>query len=62
MTIKIDYTFASDLSIATERKKFIRTDPTYTDLISSRNIDIIKDVTFKNKLIEYYQSLELVKK
>ena len=60
--IKLDATFNQNLTVATERKTFVRTDPTYTDLISSGNIDIIKDVAFKNKLIEYYQNLERVEK
>jgi len=60
--IKLDAAFTRHLSIATERKTFVRTDPTYTDLISSGNIDIIKDISFKNKLIEYYQNLERIEK
>ena len=60
--IKLDTAFNQNLTIATERKTFVRTDPTYTDLISSGNIDIIKDVNFKNKLIVYYQNLERVEK
>ncbi len=60
--IKLDSAFTRHLSIATERKTFVRTDPTYTDLISSGNIDIIKDISFKNKLIEYYQNLERIEK
>ena len=60
--IILDSTFNQNLTITTERKTFVRTDPTYTDLISSGNIDIIKNTTFKNKLIEYYQNLERVEK
>ncbi|PHR71352.1 MAG: hypothetical protein COA67_06510 [Lutibacter sp.] len=60
--VKLDSTISRDLSIATERKTFVRTDPTYTDLISSGNIDIIKNTEFKNKLIEYYQNVELIEK
>lgn len=60
--IKLDSTTTRNLSIATARKTFVRIDPTYTDLISSGNIDIIKDITFKNKLIEYYQNVERVEK
>ena len=60
--IILDSTFNQSLTLATERRTFVRTDPTYTDLISSGNIDIIKDITFKNKLIEYYQNLERVEK
>jgi hypothetical protein len=60
--IILDSTFNQSLTLATERRTFVRTDPTYTDLISSGNIDIIKDITFKNKLIEYYQNLERIEK
>jgi hypothetical protein len=59
--IILDSTFNQSLTLATERRTFVRTDPTYTDLISSGNIDIIKDIT-KNKLIEYYQNLERIEK
>ena len=60
--IILDSTFNQSLTLATERRTFVRTDPTYTDLISSGNIDIIKNIDFKNKLIEYYQHLERVEK
>lgn len=60
--ILLDSTFNQNLTSTTERRTFVRTDPTYTDLISSGNIDIIKDITFKNNLIEYYQNLERVEK
>ena len=60
--IIVDSTFTLYLSMVTERRTFIKADPTYTDLISSGNIDIIKDITFKNKLIEYNQNLERIEK
>lgn len=60
--IKIDSTTSRILSKVTGRKTFIRTDPTYTDLISTGNIDILKDIKFKNSLIEYYQNLERIEK
>lgn len=60
--IIVDSTFTLYLSMVTERRTFIKTDPTYTDLISSGNIDIIKDIAFKNKLIEYNQNLERIEK
>ena len=58
--IEMNSVFMQNLSIATERKTFVRTDPTYTDLISSGNIDVIKDLDFKNKLILYYQNVERI--
>ena len=60
--IKLDSITTRNLSSVTSRKTFVRTDPTYTDLISSGNIDILKDISFKNKLIEYYQNLERIEK
>lgn len=56
----LDINLLLNLSNITERKTFVRTDPTYTDLISSGNIDIIKDLVFKDKLIMYYQNVERV--
>jgi len=56
--IILDARFIQNLSTLTERKTFVSNDTTYTDLISTGNIDIIKDIKFKNKLIEYYQDLE----
>lgn len=59
---KIDTTFFKQLTILQSRKTFVITDPTYTDLLSSGNIDIIKNKEFKDLLIQYYQELELVEK
>jgi hypothetical protein len=42
----------------TSRKTFVISDPTFTDLISSGNITILKNVENKNRLIKYYQELE----
>ena len=51
-----------NLSELTSRKTFVSTNPTYTDLISSGNIDLIQNNDFKNKLIIYYQDLERIEK
>ena len=37
-------------------------DPTYADLLSSGNIDLIKKEDFKDDLIQYYHELELTEK
>lgn len=58
----IDSTFFKDASYITERKTFVITDPTYTDLISSGNITIIKNKVNKEKLLNYYQDLERIEK
>jgi hypothetical protein len=60
--INLDATNTKNLSLVTTRQTFVRNDPTYTDLISSGNIDIIKNTEFKNKLIEFNQNLERVEK
>ena len=57
-----DSAFFSKLSILQSRKTFVITDPTYTDLLSSGNIDIIENTRFKDKLIQYYQELERTEK
>lgn len=60
--LAIDSSLMKNLSLLTERKTFVRTDPTYTDLISSGNIVLIKDKNFKNNLIVYYQNLQRIEK
>jgi type II secretory pathway pseudopilin PulG len=44
------------------RKTFVITDPTYTDLISSGNINVLKNQTHKDHLLNYYQELERIEK
>jgi len=61
-TFSLDSTFFKDASFLTERKTFIITDPTYTDLISSGNITLIKNKANKDKVLNYYQELERVEK
>ena len=60
--LTVDSSIMRNLSELTERKTFVRTDPTYTDLISSGNIDLLRDNSLKNKLIIYYQNLERIEK
>jgi len=54
----IDSDFFSKLTDLQSRKTFLIIDPTYTDLLSSGNIDIIRNSDFKDQLIKYYQDLE----
>jgi hypothetical protein len=61
-TLVIDSTFFKHATMLTSRKTFVLTDPTYTDLISSGNINIIKNIEFKDKLIKFYQELERIEK
>ena len=58
----LDSTFHKRASTLAKRKTFVITDPTYTDLISSGNINIIKNQANKDKLLNYYQELERIEK
>ena len=58
----IDSVFSKKTTFLTSRKTFVITDPTYTDLISSGNIKLIKNFSIKDKLIKYYQELERIEK
>ncbi len=53
----VDSAFTSAISSLTNRKTFVKINPTYTELLSSGNVDIISDNKFKGKLINYYQEL-----
>jgi hypothetical protein len=58
----IDSTFAVAMGVITSRRTFLNPNPTYTELISSGNIEIIKDRKFKDQLINYYEELERIEK
>ena len=55
---QVDSSFTSAIGSLTSRRTFVKINPTYTELISSGNVDIISDTKFKGDLIEYYQELE----
>lgn len=59
---RVDTTFFTNLNVLDARKTFITTDPSFTDLISSGNIRLIKNDILKKKIISYYQDLELSEK
>ena len=61
-TFTLDSTFYKRATVLANRKTFVITDPTYTDLISSGNIHIIKNQANKDKILEYYQELERIEK
>lgn len=61
-TLKIDSTFAVAIGSITTRRTFLNPNPAYTELISSGNIELLKNETFKNQLINYYQELERIEK
>ena len=58
----LDSLFFTKLSNLHTRKTFIVNNPTFTDLLSSGNIDLIKEANFKDKLIQYYNELERIEK
>ena len=55
---KVDSLFTASLGVLSGRKTFVQNKPTYTELISSGNIDIISDNVLKDLIIKYYQDLE----
>ncbi|MDP5091941.1 MAG: DUF6090 family protein [Polaribacter sp.] len=59
---ELEISFYQNLSNLHSRKTFVITDPTYTDLISSGNINLIKNQKFKDHLIKYYQELKRIEK
>jgi len=58
----LDSIFYKRATVLANRKTFLITDPTYTDLISSGNINIIKNQANKDLLLTYYQELERIEK
>ncbi len=61
-TLKIDSTFAVALGAITSRRTFLNPNPAYVELISSGNIQLLKNETFKDHLINYYEELERIEK
>ena len=61
-TLKIDSTFAVAIGSITTRRTFLNPNPAYTELISSGNIELLKNENFKDQLINYYQELERIEK
>ncbi|OIQ36462.1 MAG: hypothetical protein BM563_10810 [Bacteroidetes bacterium MedPE-SWsnd-G1] len=58
----LDSIFYKHATVLANRKTFVIIDPTYTDLISSGNINIIKNQSTKDQLLNYYQELERIEK
>lgn len=58
----LDSMVFSKLSDLHTRKTFVINASTYTDLLSSGNIDLIKAHGFKDQLIQYYHNLERMEK
>lgn len=55
---EINSAFTASIGRLTGRMTFVRNNPTYIELLSSGNIDIISSDSLKNKLINYYQQME----
>lgn len=58
----MDSTFAVALGTMTSRRTFLNPNPTYSELIASGNIELIKNKDFKDQLINYYEELERIEK
>jgi hypothetical protein len=56
----IDSSFTYHIGEILGRMTFIRQNPTFTDMLSSGNLDIISQLDLKNKIIQYYYDLERV--
>lgn len=57
---QVDSSFTSAIGTLTSRRTFVKINPTYTELLSSGNVDIISENKFKVNLINYNQELERV--
>lgn len=53
----IDEKFTNDIGSLATRKTFKKIDASYQELLSSGNLNLIKDKAFKNALVSYYQDL-----
>lgn len=61
-TLTMDSLFFNRATLLTIRRTFVVNDPTFTDLVSSGNIKLIKDLNKKDQIIQYYQDLERIEK
>ena len=55
--LKIDSLFFLSIEGMIARKTFIRNDPTYTVLLSSGDLELIKEIELKQEIVAYYQEL-----
>ena len=54
--IKEDFVLIASMN---DRYTFTITSPTYTELLSTGNLDLITDKSFKTQMVKYYEDLEL---
>lgn len=57
-SFNVDSTFTSHIGLLTGRVTFVKNAPTYTELISSGNLDIISNDELKDEIIRYYEEIE----
>ena len=60
--LKINSTFAVAMGTVASRRTFLNPNPAYIELISSGNIELLKNENFKDQLINYYEELERIEK
>ncbi|AUC80894.1 hypothetical protein CW733_01580 [Lacinutrix sp. Bg11-31] len=58
----LDSIFYKRASYLGNRKTFVITDPTHTNLISSGKISVLKNQSNKDQLLNYYKELERIEK
>jgi hypothetical protein len=61
-SLRLDSAACMSLKKLTERKTFIKINPTYQDLISTGNIDLLSNEELRNALLIYYSELERFEK
>lgn len=57
-SFQVDSAFTAGMGLLTGRVTFIKIDPTFSELVTSGNIDIIRDERIKNELVIYFKGLE----
>ena len=57
---RVDSVFTATIAKLTARMTFVKNNPTYIELLSSGNINIISNDGLKNELIKYYQEMERI--
>ncbi len=57
-SFQVDSAFTAGIGLLTGRVTFIKIDPTFSELVTSGNIDIIRDEKIKNELVIYFKGLE----
>lgn len=56
----VDFEFTKEIGNLVNRRTFVKSDPTFEELITTGNLDIIQDNVLKDEIIQYYQFLSRV--